>query len=259
MTTTRRARDAASRIWEAWTSGQRVADLPAAVRPCDLAEAMTAQAALTDLAGPRFGWKIAATSEPGQTHLGVSSPLAGAMYERFRHTDGATVSLFGCSMRVAEPEFAFQIGVDVDDDQPTEEQVSTAVAAMHLALELPGSRYQDIGQVDGPQVVADGACSGSFVLGPSVDGWSALDLATQLVTLEVDDDPVARGSGAQVLGDPRHALHWLACELPRHGLHLRAGDIVTTGTAAPPAAVAPGGTVAADFTGLGRVCASLSE
>ncbi len=61
------------------------------------------------------------------------------------------------------------------------------------------------------------------------------------------------GSGAQVLGDPRVALTWLANELSKLGITLAAGQVVTTGTCLTPLPVAPGDHVTADFGELGSV------
>jgi 2-keto-4-pentenoate hydratase len=56
-----------------------------------------------------------------------------------------------------------------------------------------------------------------------------------------------------VLGDPRIALTWIANELSRNGMTLRAGDVVTTGTCMPPLEVQAGDHVTADFGVFGRV------
>jgi len=60
-------------------------------------------------------------------------------------------------------------------------------------------------------------------------------------------------SGAQVLGDPRVALTWLANELSELGVTLAAGQVVTTGTCLTPLPVAPGDHVRGDFGELGSV------
>jgi len=63
----------------------------------------------------------------------------------------------------------------------------------------------------------------------------------------------SEGSGANVLGDPRTALTWLANDRAMRGSGLAAGDIITTGTCLTPIAIAPGDEVVADFGRLGRV------
>ena len=64
---------------------------------------------------------------------------------------------------------------------------------------------------------------------------------------------MADGIGANVLGDPRIALAWLANDRIAQGDALRAGQIITTGTCIVPAAVAPGDDVLADFGALGTI------
>ena len=50
-----------------------------------------------------MGWKIAATSRNGQTHINVSGPLAGRLLSGQVFESGATVPSSGNRMRVAEP------------------------------------------------------------------------------------------------------------------------------------------------------------
>jgi 2-keto-4-pentenoate hydratase len=59
--------------------------------------------------------------------------------------------------------------------------------------------------------------------------------------------------GANVLGDPRIALTWIANELSRFGNDLRAGQIVTTGVCLRPISVEPGSQVRMDFGMFGSV------
>ena len=59
------------------------------------------------------------------------------------------------------------------------------------------------------------------------------------------------GSGANVLGDPRNVLVWLANALSERGLGLKAGQVVTTGSAADVIQVNSGDEVIADFGSLG--------
>jgi 2-keto-4-pentenoate hydratase len=67
------------------------------------------------------------------------------------------------------------------------------------------------------------------------------------------------GIGANVLGDPRIALAWLANELSSLGVTLRAGQVVTTGTCLVPLEIAPGDHVRMDFGALGAVETRLGE
>jgi len=245
-------------IWEAWTSGFRLTELPLECRPRDVVEGSAAQDALEAIAGPRFGWKLAATSTAGQKHIGVDAPLHGRLFTRFVYMSGDAVTARGMHMRVAEAEFAFRFGRDLVGTGPhPPETVMEAVAGMHLAIELPDSRFDQFEDAGAPQLLADSACAGRFVLGPEIGGWLSIDLARQPVHVSVNGTEVACGSGANVLSDPREALVWLANELPRRGAALRADDVVTTGVTTVPVPVAAGDHVVAVFPDLGSVTVRL--
>ena len=67
------------------------------------------------------------------------------------------------------------------------------------------------------------------------------------------------GSGANVLGDPRVALAWMANEWREFGETIRAGQFVTTGTCIVPISVEPGDEVRMDFGVLGSVGVRFSD
>jgi 2-keto-4-pentenoate hydratase len=138
--------------------------------------------------------------------------------------------------------------------------VVEATAALHLGIEVPDSRFEDFSIVGAPQLVADNACTEYFVLGPAApETWRDMDLAAHPAFLAINGDVVAKGIGANVLGDPRLALAWLANDRVLHGEPLRAGELITTGTCIVPAVIAPGDHVAADFGALGRMTVQFLE
>jgi 2-keto-4-pentenoate hydratase len=247
-----RAGTAADVIWKAWSTGERIAELPADVRPQDAVEGMAVQQAVAGLAGPGYGWKLAATNAAGAAHIGVDGPLPARLFERFRHEPGDVLPSGDLHMRVVEAEFAYRMDADVEPGASADE-VLAAVGALHLAVEIPDSRFARFEVVGAAQLIADCACAGRFVLGPDVPGWTGLDLSTWGTSLWINGAEAATGSGGNVLGDPRTALTWLAGDLARYGLRLRAGDIVTTGTTTVPVSIGPGDAVRADFGGLGEV------
>jgi 2-keto-4-pentenoate hydratase len=163
-------------------------------------------------------------------------------------------------MRVAEAEFAFRMGRDLPPRAGAYRiaEVLDAVSALHPAIEVPDSRYDDFTTVGAPQLIADNACAHLFVLGPEAPpGWRELDLVEHAVTGTIDGKLTREGRGANVLGDPRIALTWLVNELSGLGITLKAAQVVTTGTCLTPLPIVPGDTMTADFGALGRVSAIL--
>ena len=188
-----------------------------------------------------------------------------------RSAAGAEAELpFGVNhMRVAEAEFAFRMGRDLPPraEPYSVEDVLAAVATLHPGIEVPDSRFDDFTVVGAPQLIADNACAHLYVLGPAAEtDWRSIDLVEHTATGTVIGDAAAGrengrltrdGKGANVLGDPRAALAWLANELSGLGITLRAGEVVTTGTCLTPLPIQPGDRVMADFGPLGTVSARI--
>jgi 2-keto-4-pentenoate hydratase len=253
------AREAADTLWRHWQAGTTLPELPEAIRPETRGDGYAVQALLEErTAGPLFGWKIAATSADGQRHINVDGPIAGRLLAERAAESGASIPLGGNRMLVAEPEFAFRMGRDLP---PRAEpylvgEVLAAVDTLHPAIEVPDSRYEDFTRAGAAQLIADCACADRFVLGPAATAdWRAIDLAGHPVKATVAGKIEREGRGANVLGDPREALTWLANELSSLGITLAAGQVVTTGTCMMPLAIAEGDEVTADFGPLGRVTA----
>lgn len=261
------AEQAAQVIWSHWQSGQVLSALPEACRPLSAEQGYAAQAQLPAVSGRTvMGWKIAATSTNGQKHINVSGPLAGRLLSGQVFDSGATVPSQGNRMRVAEPEFAFAMGQDLPPQSElyTQQQVMAAVATLHPAIEVPDSRLEPFTAAGEAQLLADNACARHFVLGPAApDVWRTVDLSTYPVHARVDQGQQPRysreGTGANVLGDPRIALTWLANQLSSLGITLEKGQVVTTGTCMVPLELEPGDTATADYGPLGRVSMTFSK
>lgn len=251
------SRQAAELIWRCWRDGNVVTNLPGELRPDDRRDAYAIQAHFETLSGtPSVGWKIAATSEAGQKHIGVDGPLAGRLLDEHVFEDGATLSFGHNRMAVAEPEFAFRMAKDLAprDTEYRVEEVLAAVQSLHPAIEIPDSRFEPFEKAGAAQLIADNACTHDFILGAAMpETWRDIDLVTHKVTAKVDGGISHDGIGANVLGDPRVALTWITNELSRYGMTLRAGAVVTTGTCAVPLPVGPGDHIIADYGELGRV------
>jgi 2-keto-4-pentenoate hydratase len=247
---------ASKTLHDHWRAGTKFSGLDDELRPRDRIEAYAIQAAIEKYSSESlFGWKIAATSEAGQKHINVDGPMAGRILAETVISDGGTASMAGNEMRVAEPEFAFRMRVDLPA-RPTPytvQQVLDAVDTLHPAIEIPDSRFADFVSAGAAQIIADNACAHLFVLGsPTSADWRSLDLIEERPVVSLRGQQFI-GHGKNVLGDPRVALTWLANELRQLGVTLKAGRIVTTGTCHPPLPIQSGDLCAVDFGALGKV------
>jgi 2-keto-4-pentenoate hydratase len=250
----------AARLWRHFQERSKLDELPADARPATRAEGYNVQAEVARLSGqPVVGWKIAATSIAGQKHINVDGPLAAPLLGNRVTQNSSTVPAFsmdGNIMKVAEAEFAFRFGKPLPPRSTpySTEEVLAAVESLHPGIEVPDSRYNVFVKVGAAQLIADLACASWYALGPATSAeWRARDLSAHPATALINGKAVATGTGANVLGDPRIALTWIANELSTFGDGIAAGQFVTTGTCVVPPAIAPGDVFTADFGEFGSV------
>jgi 2-keto-4-pentenoate hydratase len=249
-------KSAADLIWELWKRGEVVDELPADIAPQSRTDGYAIQAKLGPPDQPLAGWKIAATSAAGQSHLAIDGPIAGRVFEDRIRKPGDTISISNNRMRVCEPEFAFRFGQDFEPRSSaySVDEVMAGVSDLHLTLELPDTRFSDCAAVGAAALIADNACADWLVVGPAVSAdWRSIDLSQHPVTGHVAGRIERDGTGGNVLGDPRVALTWLVNELSALGIPVAEGHLVTTGTSMVPLEVVEGDDVMADFGVLGQV------
>lgn len=256
--------EATQLIWANFRESTQLNAPPESCRPASRADGYTVQAEVARLSGqPCVGWKIAATSLAGQRHINVDEPLAGRLLVDRVFAAGTeaanSIDLEGNLLRVVEAEFAFRMARalpvrDAAAGAYTVDEVMSAVADLHLAIEIPDCRFTDFLHVGAPSLIADLACASWWIVGDAVTtDWRSIDLAAHRVTAYRNGAAAAEGIGSNVLGDPRVALTWLANELCTYGDGLLAGDYVTTGTCVVPVPCAPGDAFVMDFGVLGKI------
>lgn len=203
----------------------------------------------------QVGAKIGLTSPAVQRQLGVDQPDFGALLADLAVPDGGEVPLTGLLQPKVEAEVAFVLGADLPYEQVTSVDVIRATDHLLPAIEIADSRVAgwDISIVD---TVADNASSGRYVLGTRPVRLADVDLRLCGMVLEHAGEPVSVGAGAACLGNPLHAVAWLAGTLAAAGSPLRAGDLVLSGALGPMVPVTPGAAYQARISGLGsvRVC-----
>ena len=254
---------ASSILWNLWMESRQIDTLPSACKPVNRKEGYSIQAVLEERSDSIIpGWKIAATSDAGQSHIGVTGPLAGRLLKERFHRSGKRVSLKDSIMKVAEAEFAFHMACDLPPrgEAYTMIEVLRAVDGLHPAIEIPDSRFNKFATAGEAQLIADNACAHEFILGePSTHSWEEIDLRDHSVEISTGKSQTQKGTGRNVLGDPRLALTWLTNELIKIGTYLKEGQVVTTGTITTPIQVHPGDEVVAEFGVLGSVSVSFVD
>lgn len=255
-------RNAYERLLGALRSGTPVPPVREFLAKDDTSAAYTVQQALLatrQASGATVtGRKIGLTAKAVQAQLGVDQPDFGFLLSDMARGQTEPINIRQLIQPKIEAEIAFVLSADLTDPDIDASGVRAAVAYASPALEIVDSRIADwdITFVD---TVADNASSGLYVLGSSRLPLKAFEPRACSMTMTIDGTCVSTGSGADCLGDPLHALAWLARAALTCGSPLLAGQVILSGALGPMAVVPPGAHVSADITGLGNVRATFTS
>jgi len=212
-----------------------------------------------ELGWPVLGWKIAAFKDEMQQALRTDQPIYGRTFF-VKETPVAVVHATLASP-IPEVEYQAKLGADLPPrTKPySQEEVTEAVASLHPGLELAECRFiHDAAFPPLPAILADGAGSGTIIYGPAIADWKSRDIAGQEATLSSNGRLRRQGTAAAALGHPMAPVTWLANELSRTGVGMKAGQMVSTGTLTGMLAPKPGETYVADFGPFGSVTVTFS-
>lgn len=203
----------------------------------------------------QIGYKIAAPNAGARQMLGVAEPFFGRLYDKTASASPAELASGAGFFHVYEPEIALQIGRDLD---PADGPFDAAAVEAHTravlpAIEIIGTYFSPWNGVGGANLISDNAALGHWIFGEGVDDWSGIDLINGPASITINGEERATGQGSNVDGGVFGATAWLANALIKHGLTLKAGDYVTTGSVTPPQPAQPGEHVVASFGALGQV------
>jgi 2-keto-4-pentenoate hydratase len=255
---------AAKFIATARRSRAPLAALPSDIVPADEAEGYKVQRALPDLMRPQLGslvgYKIGCTSKVMQEYLDIPHPCGGGVFEKGVHDSGAKLAASDYVRVGVECEIAVKLARDLlPPEQPfTAEWMGEAVEAYYPAIEIVDDRYVKWETAGAPTLVADDFFAAGCVLGDAVARSAVPDLLKVAGRAIINGKEAGRGTGADVLGHPHHALAWLANHLAGEGRGLHAGQIVLTGSLVKTVWLSAGDHVRMELDGLGVVEATFA-
>jgi len=233
--------------------------LPPYTAPHDEAEGYRVQRAVHDLmlpeSGALVGYKIGCTSKVMQQYLDIPHPCAGGVFARGVHESGVTLRAADYVRVGVECEIAVRLAQSLAAGQGpfTAESVAGAIEAYLPAIEIVDDRYERWETLGAPTLVADDFFAAGCVLGTAVPRAAAPDLLAVTGRALINGAEAGRGTGADVLGHPHHALAWLANHLAAEGRGLHAGQLVLTGSLVRTVWLKAGYHVVMELEGLGTV------
>ena len=229
--------------YRARTPGTFFAD---AERPeLTLDEAYRVQAQVAALRAPAervVGYKVGCTGPGTRAQFGLDGPIRGLVYDTELHPSGSAISSSAYADLAIEGELAVRLG---DDGR---------IAQVFPVIEL--HNYVFRGQPPTLQeLVANNGIHAGVVLPPAAAEapWPGDEALTGRLTVEIDGACVEEGPMDGIPGGPAGSLRWLAAHLAEHGLSLRPGQLILTGTPLSLIRVEPGAHVRVTAEHLGTV------
>jgi 2-keto-4-pentenoate hydratase len=246
---------AAQYLFAARRAGRVGPRIDEAVRPATVDDAIAVQLRTAKLlALPVGGWKC---SVPTAARAVIAAPIFAPT---IHHASPCALLVTGTAARV-EPEIAFAMARDLPPRaQPyTEAEVRAAVGAAHLALELIGPRYADPKSVSYPELLADFIANQGLYVGPALAAPWESNLEAFPIVVRASGAVIRSAEGKHPDGHPLRPLVWLANYLAARGDHLRAGQIVTTGSYDGIIDVPVDAPLDVEFGALGRIALMLKR
>jgi 2-oxo-3-hexenedioate decarboxylase len=204
-------------------------------------------------AGDRLvGAKLGLTSRVKQQVMKVDSPLYGWVTSSKLVPYGEPVDLARFIHPRVEPEIAFLLAREVVTPA-TVTSVLAATESVFAAVDVLDSRYEDF-RFTLPDVIADNASAGTFLLGPRAVRPADLDDLRLLgCVLRVDGQIVSTAAGAATMGHPAAPVAWLANRLVAREQKLMAGMLIFSGGLTEPVPLRLGMSVTAELDQLGTI------
>lgn len=204
------------------------------------------------------GKKIGATSDVVQKMLGVFQPDFGFLTDAMAYANGADIQVAGNLIQPrAEGEIAFILKQDLRGTNITEEDVLRATDYITPCFEVVDSRIHNW-KIKIQDTVADNASCGVYVLGDERIDPKGLDLAALEIEVFKNGQPLSRGFGSAVQGNPLTAVVWLANTLGAFDIPLLAGEVILSGSVVPLEPVVAGDRMSLNLMGQGIATSSVS-
>ena len=208
---------------------------------------------------PIAAWKLALTSKAGQQAMGVDDPVVGRLaatdVKTAPHEDKATPGPL-----YVEAELVVTVARDLPPRTRSYDpsEVAAAIGPTYAAIELCTSRF-DNDDVGAGLLVADNAFAHVLVLGDRLGAAWDGRFAAAAVTLRRASTARVQGSTSAVMGNPLHALAWLANWLSNRGQGLERGQIVATGSCTGVIQIFPGEKLRASFANMGEATVAIAS
>lgn len=239
---------------DTWAKGTTIEGLPDNLFPRDIEQATAIQEEMAKVIGePVIGWKVG----------GVPGPLVGRIFKSRFYKTPAQLPLRDFRAPGIECEIGFRVTKDLPPkDGAYDDETVLNAAVLAFTIELTGSRFTN-GKLTAENerelcaIIADNAVGAGLIVGPEVADWRKISLLDIPVDFRVNGGAPGAPNPREKRTEPATILVWLANELSRRGIGLKAGQYVTTGSATLPIIMKKGDRAVTTYGNYGAITFSL--
>ena len=199
------------------------------------------------------GRKVGLTSKAMQEQSKINEPDYGAVFSSGVFREAQVISMKRIVWHRIEAEIAFLLKDDLKGPGVTVAKVLSATEGVLPAFEILDRRLKNY--VNVKDSIADNAGQAGVVLGGKLTPLADIDLRLVGMVLEKNGAILETAAGAASLGNPAEAVAWLANKLHEHGMTLRQGEFIISGSLTKAIDIEPGSFFRATFDRLGSVSA----
>ncbi len=188
--------------------------------------------------GAPVGYKAGLTNPAVQKRFNADAPVWGTLYAPMLLQSGASVAANFGARALFEADLLVRVGSSAINQARSPQDVMAAIDQLIPFIELPDLVVQAPAKLNGAAISAINVGARLGVLGTPLvvpttraERFALQDaLRDMTVIVSVDGAEVDRGKGSDVLEHPLHAVVWLVQDMARHGMALKAGDVVSLGS-----------------------------
>ena len=204
-----------------------------------------------------IGYKVGGSSNAIREEEQVHEQLVGCLMRSGLVSESAPMHFGSAVKMVVEAEVAVMLKHDLQGPGIGMLDVVAAVEGYFPAIEIiPSARA---GRRSDQARILGAKFTGGIVLGSPLSAPHGINLRLEGAVLSVNGVPKGSATGVAVMGNPLNAVALVANHLAQYGEHLKAGEVIMTGSYMSNVQVVPGDFVEAEFTRLGRATVRFAQ
>lgn len=226
--------------------------LAADCRPTNLDDALAIQMATVKENGNNIvGWKCLVPLNPEEM---VVAPV---LEDTVQQGETCLVQATEPGKTLIEPEIAFVLGQDLParEEAYSEQEIDTAIASCHMALELLQRRYAPNDDLTFFDKLADCLLNQGIFIGPEItkqQAYQAAEINIDITTIDADGQPDSKNYDGKHPNLSAHKpVYWLINFMRERGVSFKKGQAIITGSYAGAIEV-PINTTEIEYKNLGK-------